>query len=130
MDLLAIDLTKGKAYMQFDECWYCMPCEKDCPNGGSQGGDSLPAALALPGSLNSWASICHWFAPLSHEMGEGLGERVGARKERDAAKLPIPIANGIGQVWHIALANARPLPRPSPASGRGEQTGSKINQLW
>ncbi|BDB28226.1 MULTISPECIES: 4Fe-4S dicluster domain-containing protein [Cupriavidus] len=33
MDLLAIDVSKGKAYMQFDECWYCMPCEKDCPTG-------------------------------------------------------------------------------------------------
>jgi len=19
--------------MQFDECWYCMPCEQDCPTG-------------------------------------------------------------------------------------------------
>ena len=33
LDVLAIDLTKGKAYMKFDECWYCMPCEKDCPTG-------------------------------------------------------------------------------------------------
>jgi NAD-dependent dihydropyrimidine dehydrogenase PreA subunit len=33
LDLLAIDLSKGKAYMQFDECWYCMPCERDCPTG-------------------------------------------------------------------------------------------------
>ena len=31
--LLAIDFTKGTAYMKFDECWYCMPCEKDCPTG-------------------------------------------------------------------------------------------------
>ena len=33
LDVLAIDFTKGKAYMKFDECWYCMPCEKDCPTG-------------------------------------------------------------------------------------------------
>ena len=33
LQLLAIDLTKGKAFMQFDECWYCMPCEQDCPTG-------------------------------------------------------------------------------------------------
>ncbi|WP_341679149.1 ferredoxin family protein [Niveibacterium sp. SC-1] len=33
LDVLAIDLSKGKAYMKFDECWYCMPCEKDCPTG-------------------------------------------------------------------------------------------------
>ena len=33
LDVLAIDLTKGAAYMKFDECWYCMPCEKDCPTG-------------------------------------------------------------------------------------------------
>ena len=32
-DSLAIDFVKGKAYMKFDECWYCMPCEKDCPTG-------------------------------------------------------------------------------------------------
>jgi NAD-dependent dihydropyrimidine dehydrogenase PreA subunit len=31
--VLAIDLVKGSAYMKFDECWYCMPCEKDCPTG-------------------------------------------------------------------------------------------------
>ena len=31
LDLLAIDMTKGVAYMRFDECWYCLPCEKDCP---------------------------------------------------------------------------------------------------
>ena len=33
LDVLAIDLVKGAAYMKFDECWYCMPCEKDCPTG-------------------------------------------------------------------------------------------------
>jgi NAD-dependent dihydropyrimidine dehydrogenase PreA subunit len=33
MDLLAINPTTQKAYMAFDECWYCMPCEKDCPTG-------------------------------------------------------------------------------------------------
>ena len=27
------DVSRGKAYMKFDECWYCMPCEKDCPTG-------------------------------------------------------------------------------------------------
>jgi NAD-dependent dihydropyrimidine dehydrogenase PreA subunit len=31
MDLLAIDPETGKAFMKFDECWYCMPCERDCP---------------------------------------------------------------------------------------------------
>lgn len=25
---------KGKtAHMKYDECWYCMPCEADCPTG-------------------------------------------------------------------------------------------------
>ena len=33
MDLLAINPATQKAYMAFDECWYCMPCEKDCPTG-------------------------------------------------------------------------------------------------
>jgi NAD-dependent dihydropyrimidine dehydrogenase PreA subunit len=33
LDVLAIDLTSKKAYMKFDECWYCMPCEQDCPTG-------------------------------------------------------------------------------------------------
>ena len=33
LDVLAIDFSKGKAFMKFDECWYCMPCEKDCPTG-------------------------------------------------------------------------------------------------
>jgi NAD-dependent dihydropyrimidine dehydrogenase PreA subunit len=22
--------------MKYDECWYCMPCEKDCPTGAVQ----------------------------------------------------------------------------------------------
>ena len=33
LDVLAIDLVKKKAFMKFDECWYCLPCEKDCPTG-------------------------------------------------------------------------------------------------
>ena len=33
LDVLAIDIVKGTAYMKFDECWYCMPCERDCPTG-------------------------------------------------------------------------------------------------
>jgi len=36
MDLLAINTTTQKAFMQFDECWYCMPCETDCPTGAVQ----------------------------------------------------------------------------------------------
>ncbi len=31
LDVLAIDETTGKAYMRHDECWYCLPCEKECP---------------------------------------------------------------------------------------------------
>ena len=23
----------GTAYMRYDECWYCLPCEVDCPTG-------------------------------------------------------------------------------------------------
>ena len=33
LDVLAVDLIKKKAFMKFDECWYCLPCEKDCPTG-------------------------------------------------------------------------------------------------
>lgn len=33
MDLLAIHPETNKAFMQFDECWYYMPCETDCPTG-------------------------------------------------------------------------------------------------
>jgi NAD-dependent dihydropyrimidine dehydrogenase PreA subunit len=33
LDVLAIDMVKKKAFMKYDECWYCMPCEKDCPTG-------------------------------------------------------------------------------------------------
>lgn len=36
LDVLRIavqdDGTKT-AYMKYDECWYCMPCETDCPTG-------------------------------------------------------------------------------------------------
>jgi len=31
LDVLAVDMAKGTAYMKYDECWYCLPCEVDCP---------------------------------------------------------------------------------------------------
>src|SRR6202171_719284 len=31
--VLRISDMTGKAYMAYDECWYCMPCEADCPTG-------------------------------------------------------------------------------------------------
>lgn len=36
LDVLRItDMLDGRktALMQYDECWYCMPCETDCPTG-------------------------------------------------------------------------------------------------
>jgi NAD-dependent dihydropyrimidine dehydrogenase PreA subunit len=33
LDVLRISDLTGKAYMKYDECWYCMPCEADCPTG-------------------------------------------------------------------------------------------------
>lgn len=33
LDVLAIDPVTGKAHMKYDECWYCLPCETDCPTG-------------------------------------------------------------------------------------------------
>ncbi len=33
LDVLRISEVTGKAYMRYDECWYCMPCEADCPTG-------------------------------------------------------------------------------------------------
>jgi len=33
MDILRIREETGKAYLAYDECWYCMPCEADCPTG-------------------------------------------------------------------------------------------------
>jgi NAD-dependent dihydropyrimidine dehydrogenase PreA subunit len=33
LDVLRISEASGKAYMAYDECWYCMPCEADCPTG-------------------------------------------------------------------------------------------------
>lgn len=31
LDVLWINEATGKAHMKYDECWYCMPCEADCP---------------------------------------------------------------------------------------------------
>jgi NAD-dependent dihydropyrimidine dehydrogenase PreA subunit len=31
VDCLAVDPRTGKAHMKFDECWYCLACETDCP---------------------------------------------------------------------------------------------------
>ena len=33
LDVLRISDMTNKAYMAYDECWYCMPCEADCPTG-------------------------------------------------------------------------------------------------
>jgi len=30
-DILALDPSGGKIKMTYDECWYCLPCEHDCP---------------------------------------------------------------------------------------------------
>lgn len=31
VDCLAINQETKKAHMKFDECWYCLACEIDCP---------------------------------------------------------------------------------------------------
>jgi NAD-dependent dihydropyrimidine dehydrogenase PreA subunit len=31
VDCLAVNLATRKAHMKFDECWYCLACEIDCP---------------------------------------------------------------------------------------------------
>lgn len=31
LDVLRINEMTKKAYMAYDECWYCMPCQVDCP---------------------------------------------------------------------------------------------------
>ncbi len=31
LDVLRISEMTNKAYMAYDECWYCMPCAADCP---------------------------------------------------------------------------------------------------
>jgi NAD-dependent dihydropyrimidine dehydrogenase PreA subunit len=31
VDCLAVNPETGKAHMKFDECWYCLACETDCP---------------------------------------------------------------------------------------------------
>jgi len=31
LDVLAVNPATRKAEMKYDECWYCLPCEKDCP---------------------------------------------------------------------------------------------------
>jgi len=32
-DLCIADKGCKTAYMKYDECWFCMPCEADCPTG-------------------------------------------------------------------------------------------------
>ena len=29
-DILAVN-AEGKVHMAYDECWYCLPCQHDCP---------------------------------------------------------------------------------------------------
>lgn len=30
-DILAYDEASGRVRMAYDECWYCLPCQQDCP---------------------------------------------------------------------------------------------------
>ena len=30
-DILIFDQGSAKIRMAYDECWYCLPCEHDCP---------------------------------------------------------------------------------------------------
>ncbi len=31
LDIIAFDPSDGKIKQVHDECWYCLPCENDCP---------------------------------------------------------------------------------------------------
>jgi NAD-dependent dihydropyrimidine dehydrogenase PreA subunit len=31
VDCLAINPARGKSHMKYDDCWYCLACEVDCP---------------------------------------------------------------------------------------------------
>jgi NAD-dependent dihydropyrimidine dehydrogenase PreA subunit len=31
VDCLAVNPETNKAHMRYDECWYCLACEIDCP---------------------------------------------------------------------------------------------------
>jgi NAD-dependent dihydropyrimidine dehydrogenase PreA subunit len=31
VDCLAINPITRKSHMKFDDCWYCLACEVDCP---------------------------------------------------------------------------------------------------
>jgi NAD-dependent dihydropyrimidine dehydrogenase PreA subunit len=31
VDCLAVNPETSKAHMRYDECWYCLACEIDCP---------------------------------------------------------------------------------------------------
>jgi NAD-dependent dihydropyrimidine dehydrogenase PreA subunit len=31
LDILAFDVEAGVIKQVHDECWYCLPCESDCP---------------------------------------------------------------------------------------------------
>jgi NAD-dependent dihydropyrimidine dehydrogenase PreA subunit len=31
LDILAFDAASGTIKQTHDECWYCLPCEHDCP---------------------------------------------------------------------------------------------------
>ncbi|WP_433935921.1 4Fe-4S dicluster domain-containing protein [Sorangium cellulosum] len=31
VDCIAVNPETGKAHMAYDECWYCLACEIDCP---------------------------------------------------------------------------------------------------
>ncbi|SOY60348.1 hypothetical protein CBM2589_A20174 [Cupriavidus taiwanensis] len=75
----------------------------------------------------------------------GRGEQTGDGKQAlstficpglptPACVLPLPLAGegwgegrSVNEVKGVAIATAGPLPRPSPASGRGEKTGSVSN---
>src|SRR5216684_405035 len=49
LDVLRISDLTGKAFMAYDECWYCMPCEADRLHAADPG-ERRVAIIALANS--------------------------------------------------------------------------------
>ena len=45
LDVLVKNPETGKAYMKYDECWFCLPCEKECPTNAITVSNSVFIAL-------------------------------------------------------------------------------------
>ena len=109
LDVLRISDMTGKAFMAYDECWYCMPCEADCPTGA--------VTVNIP-----------YLLQVNHGRSVRILRRSRGRR-RAAAVPPIP-ASAVSRSSRLAIPAIRRRSRISIAWSRIRMPGCASRWRW